>query len=211
VRLSLVATFDQIELHFMEVRGFFLNDLDRIVAQPVGGNYAATVLIFSAYEALGNLRDSKGHVPFREQLPPRWRPVSESLYGALRNGLVHGYEPKVIDLGAQRVKLALSWRERPHLSFSDEWLCLNVQEMARELRQAFVDYELRLREDSALRDGFRQRRARHRVHKVLGGDELAAWRALLGGSHAVDDGSQGHGALGPAELPPPRGVGSAQQ
>jgi hypothetical protein len=44
-----VATFDQIELHFMEFRDFLSNDLDRIVAQPVGGNYAATVLIFSAY------------------------------------------------------------------------------------------------------------------------------------------------------------------
>ncbi len=93
-------------------------------------------------------------MPFRNQLPFRWQPVAKSLYHALRNGLVHHYDPKQIIVDGRRVECFVSWRERPHLSLEDARVYLNVQQMAIDLRRAFDDYDRALRADARLRDEF---------------------------------------------------------
>jgi hypothetical protein len=189
-RVALAPSFEQIEPAFAELRDFVLNDLQRIVSQEVGGNYAAAALISSAYEEVARLREQAKHVPFGDRLPVQWRPVAKSLYGALRNGLVHHYDPKLIVVDDRRVELCLSWRERPHLSLEGARLYLNVQRMADDLRRTFDDYEQALRADATLRDRFQSTRKDREEH-VSDQYEAEAWRALLGsagkeGSPAVE-------------------------
>jgi len=171
--------FDQIEPRLHRLRAFVLNDLEGVVGREVGGNYAATALVVSAYDALGDLSKKEGWVLFGERLPAPWRPVAKSLYEALRNGLVHHYDPKVIVVDGRRIELCISWRERPHLSLQGARVYLNVQQMAVDLRGTFEDYEAVLRHDAALRDRFWRRAGTGEVH-VYSPQEAQAWRELLG-------------------------------
>lgn len=61
--------FDQIEPRLHRLRAFVLNDLEGVVGREVGGNYAATALVVSAYDALGDLSKKEGWVLFGERLP----------------------------------------------------------------------------------------------------------------------------------------------
>jgi hypothetical protein len=102
--------FERIEKPFVELRDFVLNDLDRLTSQEIGGNYLAAALIMCAHEAIADLRDGRplGELPFADSLPPKWRAVAPSLYGALRDGLVHGYEAKWIRVDARRIELGVA-------------------------------------------------------------------------------------------------------
>jgi len=51
--------FDDIKGDFLELKGFVLSDLEIITSAPRGGNYAATLLITTACEALGTVRYGK--------------------------------------------------------------------------------------------------------------------------------------------------------
>jgi hypothetical protein len=88
--LTLMAVaFEQIEPELRRLREFVLNDLDRIVDQPVGGNYAAVAVVLCAYDAIANLGGAAnaGEIPFADGLPEAWTPVAPTLYNAPRNGL----------------------------------------------------------------------------------------------------------------------------
>src|SRR3954453_10317838 len=117
---AMAVTFEQTEPELRRLREFVLNDLDRIVDQPVGGNYAAVAVALCAYDAIANLEggaNARGERPFADSLPQAWRPVAPTLYNALRNGLVHTYETKTVLASGRQIELVLSWRERPHLTF----------------------------------------------------------------------------------------------
>lgn len=93
------GSFDLIEKEFYKLRDFVLNDLALLVILPKGGNYAAALLVATACEALGLLRyeSGKGDEFFKNYLvPERWRPVASTIFDALRNGLAHSFETKVI-------------------------------------------------------------------------------------------------------------------
>jgi hypothetical protein len=113
-------------LKFVETtRRFVLEDLERIVSMPVGGNFAVAGLVGAGCEALGQLRGLKGRYPgahvLAEILPDPYRSVAESLLKAMRNGLLHNYWPNEITVGEVLVRLSISWRETPHLIwFTDD-------------------------------------------------------------------------------------------
>ncbi len=173
-------TFEHIEPAFTELRDFVLNDLNLIVSQLKGGNYAATALVSSTYEELARLQGQEKHTAFEAQLPEQWRPVAKSLYGALRNGLIHHYDPKVIVVDERRIELAISWRNEPHLSLRAGRLYLNVQQLAADLASAFENYERELRADPALRERLCDRVRKGREQNVPSQSrEAEAWRVLL--------------------------------
>ncbi|MCW2992528.1 MAG: hypothetical protein JWQ18_23 [Conexibacter sp.] len=109
-------------LEFAETtRRFILDDLARMLDMPVGGNFAVAGLIGAGCEALGQLRGLKGAYPgapvLAEILPAAYQPVAESLLKAMRNGLLHNYWPNEIKIGDTLIRLSISWRETPHLSW----------------------------------------------------------------------------------------------
>jgi len=177
--------FDAIESRFRELRDFVLNDLNLLLGSPRGGNYAAALLIATACEALGHLRyESGGGSKFFEEymLPENWRPVSDSLFNALRNGLAHRFAPKVLlQVNSGPIELGISWREKPHLRCDQEKGCvyLNITNMAQSLALAFEAYDSQLREDPVFRDRFDQRWGKGRVVEVQDATERHAWRQLL--------------------------------
>ena len=183
----MAVTFEQIEPELRRLREFVLNDLDRILDQPVGGNYAAVAVALCAYDAIAKLEggaNARGERPFADSLPQAWRPVAPTLYNALRNGLVHTYETKTVLASGRQIELVLSWRERPHLTFEDDRLFLNVRDIVSGLGRAFNAFTQRLRDDAELRDRFWQRSQRARTLDVLDPRETEAWRRLLPGPRA---------------------------
>lgn len=174
--------FEHIEEDLRRLRDFVLEDLERIVAQEVGGNYAVATLVAIAYEELARLRHGRrgaGHEVFTETVPARWRAIGRSLYDALRNGLVHRYEVKLLMVGGEEVEVSISWRERRHLSVEGARLYLDAERLVADLRRAFEHYEAALRAEPELRDRFVEQWGRERVREVRTRAETDAWRELL--------------------------------
>jgi hypothetical protein len=179
--IAISIGYAQIQTDLAKLRSFVLGDIDRMLELEPGVNYAAAVVIACGFEALANVRDGRenaGQQPFAETLPARWRPVASSLFDALRNGIVHGYETQLIRVGDQTVELAIAWRVTEHLMWYEGQLVLNVRALAACLRERFDDYDQRLRADGSARDLFFKRRRRQREHQVRG-DEAVAWRSLI--------------------------------
>lgn len=166
------------------LRTFVLHDLEVMGRQDEGVNYAAVLVILSACEALGALRygrDNAGATFFQEYLlPAQWKAVAQDLWNALRNGLAHSYDTKsVLQLGVP-IELAISWRERDHLTYdlTTNQLFLNVQEMIRALGDAFDRYEQELRDDTKLGSDFNLNVRRPvEVHVPLSRRQV--WRDVL--------------------------------
>lgn len=183
----MAVNFDDIKDDFSELKGFVLSGLRIITNAPKGGNYAAALLIATACEALGTLRYGKkdgGADFFRGYLvPARWHPVVKSIYDALRNGLAHSFSTKVILKVSDRpIELGISWSKEIHFEYdsSRATLFLNVQQLSKDLHQAFERYESELREDAKLRDRYVVWRKRQRVYEVNNENEKGAWKALIG-------------------------------
>ena len=157
---------------FDELRRFVLEDLDRIVDQPVGGNFAVAALVGCSYDLLGKLQARRPHKVFAESLPEPWPAVAKSLYDALRNGLVHTYSPKVIEVG-DGVRLAISWKAHTHLSWEKDHLVLRVPDLVDGLRDRWTAYNQLLRSSSAARAQFATAFQAQKVR--VGRVELAAW------------------------------------
>jgi len=184
----MAVSYERIRPRFERLRDFVLKDRDRIVGEPVGGNYAATAIIVCAYDAIADLRhgnSGRGHLAFEATLPDEWKPLAKSLYDALRNGLVHAYETKRISVDGREIELLVSWRGRRHLSLDTGRVYLNVPRMADDLRRAFDDYDTTLRSDAAMRERFWKRSEQDRVQPVGDRAEVAAWRELLE-AHTAD-------------------------
>jgi hypothetical protein len=174
------VAYAQIRAEFTQLRAFVLNDIERMLRLEPGVNYAAAAVIACGFEALANVRDghkNAGQRPFAETLPADWRPVASSLFDALRNGIVHGYETQRIRVGARTIELSIAWRETGHLTWYDDQLVLNVRALAEGLRERFDEYEEQLKADATARDRFLTRRRRDREHRVSEG-EATAWRVL---------------------------------
>ena len=157
----MAVPYETIKESFETIRNFILNDLNRIVSQPTGGNYAAVLLIMTACETLGRLRyasASGGGFFFGEfLLPKHWQPVSGDLYNALRNGLAHGYATKnILQVGDKAIELVISWKDKRHLSYetANNQLFINVQSLSAALIEAFDQYESDLKTSAEYRDRY---------------------------------------------------------
>jgi hypothetical protein len=181
----LAVCFDQIKIDFAELRDFFLNDLERIVSQEIGGNYAVAALVMMAHEEIARVRYAKknaGHESFSLTLPKQWQPVASSLYDALRNGLVHGYRAQTILLDSLSVEIAVSWREHDHLTTNGARVYLNAEQLSSDLRKTFDEYEAELRDQAGQRDRFLTQRRKASAWTVRNPAEAKAWQRLLGGA-----------------------------
>jgi hypothetical protein len=182
----MAPTYEAIQPDFDRLRNFILSDLDGFVAQETGGNYSVVSLVLSACEAVGKVRYEGGKPEvkvFRDLLPHDWKPVADSLYNALRNGLVHNNEPRPIDLGGgETVTFAFAWRGPRHLQVAAESGRVVVigRDLVQSLRRVFADFQAELRANPETRDFFAKKTKRLADKRVdPGATGMAAWRLLL--------------------------------
>jgi hypothetical protein len=180
------VTFENIRNEFSELRNLILNDLKIIRGAPKGGNYAAALLVVTACEAAGTLRYGRkdgGFDFFRDYLvPEKWRSVSNSIYNALRNGLAHSFLTKaILKTDDKPIELGISWSKENHFEYDSRraTLFINIQEISKNLREAFEQYEWELEQNAELRDKFITWRKKQRVFEVEDQSEKEAWKMLV--------------------------------
>jgi len=189
----MAVEYEEIRSKFEELRNFIINDLKLLVGQENGGNYITACLIVCACEALSWLRNGKPHkgeLFFSEMvLPQKWQPVASTLYDALRNGIVHGYETMDVVIGPTRVVLAVSWKQKPHLKFlrsgQHVYLYLNIQSMAADMKHALGKYEEELKTNCKQREVFYKamRQMKNKWEKQPPQEERKTWETLLNGDN----------------------------
>jgi hypothetical protein len=194
-----MTEWDTIEQTFTRLRDFVFTDLDRLVTQERGGQFAVVALVMAACDALGRLhygRDTGDRV-FERCLPDHWKPAAPTLYDALRHGLIHGYEPRWVVVGGKPVGFEIAWRGHRHLTFADdnrEVLCIVAPVLVTALRGVFDSVEGELRSDPLARDRFRERDRRDReIH--LQGPQIETWREAVMAAPIVPRSPSG--AIGP--------------
>jgi len=183
----MTVAYEVIKTHFEQLRDSVLNDLHLLASQEKGGNYITACLIACACEAFSWFRyglPRKGELFFTDMmLPPEWQPVGPSLYGALRDGIVHGYDTMFVLVGSRRVEIVVSWRNYSHLTFGRDgtYMYLNVQAMARNMKDALGKYELELKTDSKRRAQYDKtmRKMKNKWEKRAGPKEIPTWNRLL--------------------------------
>lgn len=176
--------FAKIEKQFEETLGFLQRDLSRIRVLEPGVNYAAAALIACACEVIAKRRGAAGADVFKNLLPPG-RPyelISKTLYEALRNGLVHGYDTKEIVFDGTSIGLMIAWKETRHLSVvphgGKQCLVLNVQALSDRLSSEIDKFREELKQSPEARDKFFttcRRDERKEVHDV----EAIEWRSMM--------------------------------
>lgn len=187
MREHVEVTFGEIEEEFLRLKNFLTADLKLILEPGTGGNYISAALIACACDALTWLisgKKNKGEEFFtRHLLTPQWAPVGKTIYDAVRNGLVHSYETKDIVVGGTRIRLGISRKEKPHLTFdaAEGILYLNVQQLTRDLLTAIDEYQDRLKDDENLRAAFRKNMKSGKEVLIRDQKAVELWQSLLRG------------------------------
>lgn len=170
-----------------EMRRFVVEDLERIVAQPVGGNFAVAGLVAVGCEVLASLQGRRGDGGFvlADMLPAKFAPVAHSIWSAMRNGLLHHYWPKRIHIGTAHVDLAVAWRDGPIVIWENfdgaaAALRFSAPALVRGLDAAWARFlEVLPGCRQALADARADLEKPHRVDRVHQDPELSHWVRLL--------------------------------
>jgi hypothetical protein len=182
-----VTDWATIEPRFTRLRDFVLTDLEGFGENEEGGNFALVALVLTACDALGNLRiggRGDGWRVFERCLPDEWKPVADILYDALRHGLIHDYDAKLVIDEKATISFAIGWyRESAdlHMKFVSgerNVLYIQAQSLVGSLREAFDAIEDELRADAELRDQFLTRDRKGREVHVRAND-AERWRTAV--------------------------------
>lgn len=181
--MGAAISYEMIRREVERLCSYVTNDLDRLIAQDVGGNYLAAALITCACDAISYLKHgqrNRGDLFFTEMLPNLWKPVAKTLYSAIRNGIVHTYETKTIILGSRRLNVGISWNTKPHLHLSatGTHVYVNIRQLSQGLKTAVTQFEADLKADAKLRAKFYESMRRER-EVSLDGSEKQKWQDIL--------------------------------
>ena len=181
--------YETIQKKFEEIKSFITHDLGVLVNSPSGVNYTAALLIACACETLAWFKYGKQNIGdqfLRDMmLPEQWKPVSKSLYDALRDGLAHAFETMNVKVGSKQFDIGVSWGNHKHLTFNENHsiLYLNMKTMADHLLIAIANYEQELKNNPTVREKFFEtmRKMRNGFSQDVsnGSSERAAWEVLL--------------------------------
>jgi hypothetical protein len=174
---------DEVLMRCDEVRRSVLHDLACMLEMPVGINFAVAGLMAAACEALACLRGEppgRGWVVLQEILPRPFSEVAESLWKAMRNGLLHNYWPNTLHIDDTEIGLSFSWREKEHLSWSEDGdLVLLIPALVEGLLLAWDRFAIQLDVDSDARERARKDLERLARRDTIKGSEKAAWLRIL--------------------------------
>ena len=179
----MAVPFETIRPEVERIRNYVLGDLRRLVRLKSGGNYLAVALITCACDAFSNLKygkEHKGDLFFAEVVPSEWTPLAGALYRAIRNGIVHLYETKLIRINSEKIDVVISWRMKPHfhLSADGKQLFINVKDLARDFKAAVRRFEAELKVKPQLREIFERAMRGGREMSVTRG-ERPEWERCL--------------------------------
>lgn len=165
------------------LRNFIIGDLDYLINQDRGGNYLAAALITCACDALSYLKHGdryKGERFFAEIIPPERKDLAPVLYEAIRDGIVHSYDTKLIGVGPRNVIVNISWGAMPHFHLSEDRkkIHINIKNLAADFKNAFERFEAELKSDSHLRETFERSMRKSREISVAD-SERAMWEQSL--------------------------------
>src|SRR5437016_1036771 len=178
---------------FTQLRSMVRNDLKQIrKIEKKAPNYAVALLVTIATEALSQLEGRADEAVFAEDLLGRLHgvplQVGRVLFDAIRNGLAHVYDTKIIVVGADEIIVVLSWQKREHMSVAvEDWLndgrprvgvCLNVGTLWTDLDAHFTVFAERLGKDANLLRRVNENAAKQR-RIVPQGEALRTWREFI--------------------------------
>ena len=182
----MTVSFADIEDKFDPVFGFIRRDLERILTLDPGGNFAVALLATCACETLARYRygSTEGADVFVKLLPPGpYQKIAKTIYGVLRNGLVHRYDAADIKVDGKTVRITIAWKEHRHLSVekmkSIPHLVLNMKQLCHDLFLAFDEYRGELEKDGTARDHFFTTYRHGKVTEVKSVNEANAWQEIL--------------------------------
>jgi len=159
----MAPTFEQIDSEVKKIRNYVFHDLELIVKQQTGGNYAAIAIMLCACDLFARLRYCRRDegwrfvVDYMGTLNANYAKIGKTLYDALRHGIMHSYETKKVRIGNRLIDFGISWREKQHFSVDSEKsrIHINVPAIHSDLTQAFEAYVEDLKKNGQLRDNFR--------------------------------------------------------
>jgi hypothetical protein len=177
-------TFFQIKVEFDETLGYIRGDLYWLVKNKPNLHYTLALLVGCGCEMLAACRDPKkrnGEVVFAELVPAGDRQVlATRLYGALRDGLAHGFDTKHILVDGKEHQICLTSSESSQFAFrdSDPGLILSIQikSIGIALCAKITEFEDLLKRDAAARERFMRAR---QPAALLNQNEAIAWRKLV--------------------------------
>ena len=106
--------------------------------------------------------------------------LATRLYGALRDGLAHGFDTKHIFVDATEHQIYLDSRGRQTIVIVNNsrgiGLRIGIRSLAESLCAKITDFEVLLRQDEDARRRFQDA---HQRTADLNVDEAAAWRAMV--------------------------------
>jgi len=182
----MAVSFSDIEIQFDRVFGFIQRDLERFLAQDDGGNFAVAALAACACEILARYRygSKDGSKVFSQLLPKGpFQVIARKLYELLRNGLVHGNDIADIRVEGRLIRLALSWRDLPHLSVKEidgvPTLALNITTLCNDVFNAFANYREELKRSAEARDRFYRTYRKTGTVDVKVPAHVEAWKAIM--------------------------------
>ena len=179
----MAVPFDIIEPEVGRLRNFIVGDLDYLISQNTGGNYLAAALITCACDALSYLKHgdkNRGERFFAEVIPLEWKLLAPALYEAIRDGIVHSYDTKVICVGSRKVVVNISWGAMPHfhLSADRKTIHINIKNLAADFKDAIKRFEADLKDKPDLRETFEKAMRKSREISVQE-NARATWERYL--------------------------------
>jgi hypothetical protein len=154
-----------------------------MVRRKTGGNYLAAALITCACDTLSHLKhgkQNKGELFFAEVIPTQWRPLAPVLYEAIRDGIVHLYDTKIIRVNSKKIDVVISWRMKPHFhrSADGNQIFVNVRKLASDFKAALKRFEAELKVNPQLRETFAKGMPKSREVSVRMREQVA-WEKCL--------------------------------
>lgn len=176
-------TFAETKGEFDETLGYIRGDLDWLIKNKPNLHYTVALLVGCGCEMLAACRGhrKRGEIVFAELLPPGdWQVLATRLYGALRDGLAHGFDTKHILVDGIEHQICLNSMAQTQLQFSDSnrgiILSVEIKSIAAALCAKITDFENLLKQDSDVRERFMKA---HQRPAELSQDEATAWRNLV--------------------------------
>jgi hypothetical protein len=177
-------TFAEVKGEFEETLGYIRGDLDWLINNKPNLHYTVALLVGCGCEVLAACRDPRrrsGEIVFAELLPAGdWQALATRLYGALRDGLAHGFDTKHILVDGKEHQICLNSSEPTQFAFrnSNRGLILSIQikSIATALCAMITDFENLLEKDADARKRFMKAR---QPPAQLSHNESTAWCNLI--------------------------------